>query len=38
MNQSITILEAVLIAIACVMGYAFIKTLVETFKTPNNGK
>lgn len=33
MGQSITILEALIIAGAVVVAYAFIKTLVETFKT-----
>ena len=32
MNQSITILEAVIIATLCIFGYTFVKTLVETIK------
>jgi hypothetical protein len=32
MNQSITILEALIIAVVCIFGYVFIKTLVQTIK------
>jgi hypothetical protein len=32
MNQSISILELVLLSVSFVLGYAFIKTLVETIK------
>lgn len=38
MNQSITIGEFISISVLTLLVYAFIKTLVETFKTPNNGK
>jgi hypothetical protein len=32
MGQSITILEAVSIAVVCIAGYAFVKTIIETIK------
>ena len=32
MNTHITILEALIIAVVCIFGYAFVKTLVETIK------
>jgi hypothetical protein len=38
MGQFISIGELIIISVVSILGYVFIKTLVETYKSKENGK